>query len=61
MSSTGPRLVYRAPADVRAIPNATWDGWLGSGAVPWAMFSPERWTQRTLREIVRATCNRRRA
>lgn len=57
MNRTGP--TFRTPADVRAIPNATWDEWLSADAVPWTAFSPERWTQRTLREIVKATGRRR--
>jgi hypothetical protein len=58
---SGTALSFRTPGDVRAIPNATWDAWYEQDTVPWRSFSAERWTQRALREIVRATGNRRRA
>ena len=50
-------IVYRTAADVRAIPARQWEVWVTNDA-PLIGFSCERWTQRTLREIVRATKNR---
>lgn len=54
MNRTG--LVYRTPADVRAIPNQRWEAWLrGHEAFPGAAFSADRWVQHTLREVLNAT------
>ena len=58
MSSTGPRLRYRTPADIRAIPNGQWEQWVLARDVPWGAFSAERGCQTVLRLVLRATARR---
>ena len=58
MSGTGPRLRYRTPADIRAIPNERWEDWLRTGTLPFQVFPAERSCQLTLRWIVKATRRR---
>lgn len=55
---TGPQIIYRTPAEVRAIPNAQWEDWLKTDSIPWSAFSSERWTQKAL-HYARAAHQRR--
>lgn len=58
MSSTGPRIIYRTPDDVRAIPNETWERWIAARSIPWAAFAAESRTQRTMRWTLHCTARR---
>lgn len=59
MSSSGRRLRYRTPADVRAIPNGQWERWvLEHESFPFSGFSAERAVQKTVRTIFAATSRR---
>ncbi len=56
MSSTG--LLYRTPADVRAIPNAQWERGHRDRFNPLPMFSAERRCQMALRYTMQAHVRR---
>lgn len=49
MSVTGPRLRYRTPDDVRAIPNDQWERWICARAIPYLEFAAEKRCQQTMR------------
>lgn len=58
MSDTGPRLTYRTPADVRAIPNAQWERWHRDGTNPLPAFSAEASCQMALRYAMQGHARR---
>ena len=52
------RLLFRTPADVRAIGNEQWEVWLRTSALPFISFAALPHTQMVLRYIIRATTRR---